>query len=297
MKAAARPYRFLLAIDGSSHANRAAEYLARRASRLRPCEVHLVIVWPPRLSDLLSPVQHDLLLQAATETEASRRMLDGAGIAYRFHSEPGDPAREIVRLVQTLECDEIVIGSRGMSALDGLAIGSVAYKIVHESPVPVTVIPNPYGAAELELEDGEQVHRVLLPVDGSQPAARAVEYACTLRDARVPVEVRLLNVQLPIVSGNVRRFVSSETIEAYCRAEGEVALKTARKTLQSAGLAFKEHILIGHPAETLVKEALRWGCTRIVMGTRGLGALANVLVGSTALQVMHLSEIPVTLVK
>jgi nucleotide-binding universal stress UspA family protein len=33
------------------------------------------------------------------------------------------------------------------------------------------------------------------------------------------------------------------------------------------------------------------------MGTRGLGALASVVVGSTALQVVHLSEIPVTLVK
>ena len=33
------------------------------------------------------------------------------------------------------------------------------------------------------------------------------------------------------------------------------------------------------------------------MGTRGLGALANVVVGSTALQVMHLAQIPVTLVK
>jgi nucleotide-binding universal stress UspA family protein len=297
MMAAARPYRYLLAIDGSSHANRAAEYLARRASRLRPCEVHLVIVWPPRVADLLSPAQHDLLLQTATETAASRRTLDGAGVVYRFHSELGDPAGEIVRLVRSLGCDEIVIGSRGMSALDGLTIGSVAYKIVHESPVPVTVIPNPHGAAQLELEDGEQAHRVLLPVDGSQPAARAVDYACGLHDARVPVEVRLLNVQLPIVSGNVRRFVSSETIEAYLRAEGEVALKTARTALQSAGLAFDEQILVGHPADTLVKEAVRQGCTRIVMGTRGLGALANVLVGSTALQVMHLSEIPVTLVK
>jgi len=293
----ARPYRFLLAIDGSDHANRAAEYVAQRACRLRACEVHLVTVGAPRILDLLTPPQHQLLLQAGTETEASRRILDAARIAYRFHSEVGDPAREIVGLARSLECDEIVIGSRGMSALDGLAIGSVAYKVVHESPVPVTVIPNPHGASGLDLEDGEEAHRVLLAVDGSQPAARAVEYVCALRTARVPVAVHLVNVQLPIVSGNVRRFVSSETIDEYCRAEGEVALAPARKALQSTGLTFDAHVLVGHPAQTLVREALRWGCTRIVMGTRGLGALANVLVGSTALQVMHLSEIPVTLVK
>jgi nucleotide-binding universal stress UspA family protein len=293
----ARPYRFLLAIDGSSHANRATAYLARRACRLRPCEVHLAIVQPLHIGNLLTPAQRDVLWQAATETEASRHMLDAAGLAYRFHTELGDPARTIVALARSLACDEIVIGSRGMSALDGLAIGSVAYKIVHESATPVTVVPNPRSASELDLGDDEPVHRILLPVDGSLPAARAVEYVCALHDGRVPVAVHLVNVQLPIISGNVRRFVSDEAITQYCRAEGEAALRPARKALQAAGLSFDDHVLIGHAAQTLVRQAMHWGCTRIVMGTRGLGALANVLVGSTALQVMHLSESPVTLVK
>ena len=293
----ATPYRFLLAIDGSIHANRAAEYLARRAAGLRPCEVHLVNVLALRIADLLTPRQRDLLLQAGSDTAVARRTLDAAGIAYRFHSELGNPADCIVDLIRSQACDEAVVGSRGMSALDGFALGSVAYRIVHLSPVPVTVVPNPSGESTLKLDDGDGIHRILLPVDGSEPAAKAVEYVCALRDARIPVEVRLLNVQIPIVSGNVRRFVSQETIDAYCRAEGENALGAAKKTLQAAGLAFNEDIVVGHAGQTIASQASHWGCTRIVMGTRGLGALANVVVGSTALQVMHLSEIPVTLVK
>jgi len=295
--AQANLYKFLLAIDGSAHANRAAEYLARRAARLRPCEVHLVDVLALRVASLLTPQQQDLVLQAGSETAAARRMLDAAGIAYRFHSEMGNPADRIVDLIRSQACDEVVMGSRGMSALDSFAFGSVAYKIVHLSPVPVTVVPNPAGASALEPGDGNGIHRVLLPVDGSEAAAKAVEYVCALRDARIPVEVRLLNVQIPVVSGNVRRFVSQETIDAYCRAEGENALGAAKKALQAAGLAFDEHILIGHAGQAIANQAAQWGCTRIVMGTRGLGALANVVVGSTALQVMHLSQIPVTLVK
>jgi nucleotide-binding universal stress UspA family protein len=295
--AQATPYKFLLAVDGSVHANRAAAYLARRAAGLRPCEVHLVDVLALRMAGLLTPQQQDLVLQAGSETEAARRMLDAAGIAYRFHSELGNPADRIIALIRSEACDEVVVGSRGLSALDGFAFGSVAYKIVHLSPVPVTVVPNPGGAAELELGDGDGPHRILLPVDGSGPAAKAIEYVCALRDARVPVDVRLLNVQMPIVSGNVRRFVSQETIDAYCRAEGESALGPAKKALQAAGLAFDEHILTGHAGQTIARQASHWGCTRIVMGTRGLSGLANVMVGSTALQVMHLSEIPVTLLK
>jgi nucleotide-binding universal stress UspA family protein len=291
------PYKFLLAIDGSDHANRAAEYLAQRAARLRPCEVHLVHVLALRIATLLTPHQQDMVLRAGSDTAAARRILDAAGIAYRFHSEVGDPADHIVALIPFRACDEVIVGSRGMSALDSLMLGSVAYKIVHLAPVPVTVVPNPSGASGLGLGDGDGIHRILLPVDGSEPAARAVDYVCALRDARVAVEVQLLNVQIPIVSGNVRRFVSQEAIDAYCRAEGENALMAAKKALQAAGMAFNEHILIGHAGQTIAKQASQRGCTRIVMGTRGMGAVANVVIGSTALQVMHRSEIPVTLVK
>ena len=293
----ATTYKFLLAIDGSAHANRATDYLARRAAGLRPCEVHLVNVLPLRIAGLLTLEQQDLLLKAGAETAVARRMLDAAGIAYRFHSEVGKPAERIVDLIRSQACDEVVVGSRGISALDSLALGSVAYKIVHLSPVPVTVVPNPFGATELEITDAAGIHRILLPVDGAEPAARAVEYVCALRDARIPIEVRLLNVQMPIASGNVRRFVSQESIDAYCRAEGEGALGAAKNALHAAGIAFEAHILTGHAGQTIAQEALRWGCTRIVMGTRGQGALATLIVGSTALQVLHLSGIPVTLVK
>ena len=291
------PYRFLLAIDGSTHANRAAAYLAGHAARLRPCEVHLVKVLTPPRAGLLTAQQVDLLSEAGSESAAARRMLDAAGIDYRFHSETGNPVDRIIDLVRSQGCDEVVVGSRGMSALESFAFGSVAYKIVHLSPVPVTVVPNPTGAHKLGVEDRDGIHRILLAVDGSRPAAKAVDYVCSLRDARIPVEVQLLSVQIPIASRNVQRFVPQDTIDAYYRAEGEEALDAAKKSLQEAGLAFDEHILIGHPGQTIVSQASHWRCSRIVMGTRGLGALANVMIGSTALQVMHLSQIPVTLVK
>jgi len=295
--AEARPYRLLLAIDGSVHANRATAYVAERLSQLRDCEVHVAFVRSQRILGLLTAPQNEAILQAGTETEAARRMLDAAGIGYQFHSELGDPVRAILGLIRSQACNEAVVGSRGMSALDGLTLGSVAYKSVHEAPVPVTVVPNPHNANELDLEDGGKVHRILLAADGSKESGHAIDYVCGLRDARVPVQIRLLNVQLPIASGNVRRFISQDDIDNFCRQESESALASAKQALHAAGLDFESHMRVGHPAETIAGEAQLWGCTRIVMGTRGLGALANLVVGSTALQVLHRSEIPVTLVK
>jgi nucleotide-binding universal stress UspA family protein len=293
----ASPYKFLLAVDGSAHANRAAGYLVRHAAKLGACEVHIVNVLAPRIAGLLTAEQQRLILEAGSETEVARRMLDDAGIVYRFHSEFGDPAVRVVEVAVAQGCDEIVVGSRGMSALDSLAVGSVAYKIVHLSPLPVTVVPNPLDSRYFEAAGNKTRHQILLAVDGSDASVRAVRYVCGLGAARLPVEVRLLNVQIPIASGNVRRFVSQQTIDAYFRAEGEAALAGAKQALQAGGIAFKEDIQTGHAGEVIVREATQRCCVRIVMGTRGMGALANVMLGSTALQVMHRSELPVTLVK
>ena len=295
----AKPYKYLLAVDGSAHANRAAGYLARCASRLRPCEIHITSVLAPRIAGLLRPEQSKLLLESGVESAAARRTLDTAGIAYRFHSELGDPAQKIVDLARSVACDEIVVGSRGMSALDSLALGSVAYRVVHLSPIPVTIVPNPLDTSEVTQTEPqpEKTHRILLAVDGSEASTKAVEYVCALRDARTAVEVRLLNIQIPIASGNVRRFLSQAIMDAYFQDEGLQALDTAKRALQAAGIPFKDEIQVGHAGEAIVREALQRGCTRIVMGTRGHGALASVIVGSTALQVLHRSELPVTLVK
>lgn len=56
-------------------------------------------------------------------------------------------------------------------------------------------------------------------------------------------------------------------------------------------------VLIGPVAETIARIALEQNCDGIVMGTRGLGAVAGALLGSVASQVVHLSDVPVTLVK
>ena len=184
-----------------------------------------------------------------------------------------------------------------MSALDSLALGSVAYKVAHLSPMPVTIVPNPLDTTELTLTEPDRKHRILLAVDGSQASAKAVGYVCALQGAGTPFDVRLLNVQIPIASGNVRRLVSQTIIDAYFHDEGMQALDAARKALQSAGIPFMGEVLVGHPGETIVREALQRGCTRIVIGTRGHGALASLILGCTALQVLHRSELPVTLVK
>jgi nucleotide-binding universal stress UspA family protein len=141
------------------------------------------------------------------------------------------------------------------------------------------------------------VSSVLVPVDGSENSTRALETVVKQIQEGRQIDVHLLNVQPPIVSGNVKLFVSQQIIDIYYHEEGEKALRSARELLDNAGIAYSAHIEVGHVAETIAKFVKDKRCDQIVMGTRGLGAVAGLLLGSIATKVLHLVQIPVTLVK
>ncbi|MGX2029903.1 MULTISPECIES: universal stress protein [Methylocaldum] len=139
--------------------------------------------------------------------------------------------------------------------------------------------------------------RVLVPVDGSENSIRAVDHV--LKKAawyKEPLEIHLLNVQHPL-HGEVRMFLDAEQIRAFHHDEGTKALESARKILDGAGLPYIVHIGVGNPAEVIVQYAKEKACDQIVMSARGLGSVAALLMGSVATKVIHLSEVPVLLVK
>lgn len=141
------------------------------------------------------------------------------------------------------------------------------------------------------------MRKILVPVDGSPNSERAVRHAVALAAHNPALEVHLLNVQPPIEDWEVRRFLKREEVEAMEESKGGDALVCARAILDAAGVRYTPQVLIGPVAETIAKTALEQNCDGIVMGTRGLGAVAGVLLGSVTSKVIHLADVPVTLVK
>lgn len=140
--------------------------------------------------------------------------------------------------------------------------------------------------------------KILLPVDGSDNSQRAVEAAIgQAKGSSEPVEIHLLNVQAPIISGDVKMFIAEDQIKAYYHDEGIKALTKARAALDAAGIAYAFHIGVGPVAETIAAYAKEKDCGQVVMGARGLGSLTGLLLGSVTTKVAHLVDVPVTLVK
>jgi nucleotide-binding universal stress UspA family protein len=136
----------------------------------------------------------------------------------------------------------------------------------------------------------------LIPVDGSENALRALRYAVSLSRDCGPVELHLLNVQPPL-GGDVTTFVGSATVKDFHREEGEKILAPAKAVLDREGVSYKPHITVGPVGEAIAGFAKKLGCNAIIMGTRGLGRLKGVLLGSVSTEVIHHAEMPVTLVK
>ena len=291
------PRRFLLAVDGSTHADRAAHYLACNGAALSVGEVFVLNVQPLGGETYASP--EDKLVRTVAELSAeatanARRLLGETNIPYKPVTEVGDAAEAIVHAAQEARADEIVLGRHGSSQLERLILGSVAYKVIHRAAVPVTVVePPPAGGGALR-SSAVRAHRVLLPFDGSEQAKRAVDYVIGLCRGSVPFEVELFHAPTVIPSPMLP---IDRLVDAHYEELGKTVLRDAQDALRTAGIPYTARVVLGNPAERIVEAAEEGNCTRIVMGTRGLGALASVFLGSVAYRVVQLSPIPVTLVK
>jgi nucleotide-binding universal stress UspA family protein len=139
--------------------------------------------------------------------------------------------------------------------------------------------------------------KALVPIDGSKNSMRAVRHVIELIKGREPMEIHLLNVQEAADAWEVRRFFTPNEVRRRQLEHGRRQLKGAESLLDKAGLRYESHVLIGEVPATIAEFAERRGCDKIIMGTRGMGTVGNLILGSVATKVIHLSRVPVTLVK
>lgn len=137
---------------------------------------------------------------------------------------------------------------------------------------------------------------ILVAVDGSATGNRAVSHAIDLARQLGDVKLLLVNVQHTLARWYVGGLLNKEALE-HLRLLGEQDGREARALVDAAGLTYEFDVMYGQPGEVLARIAHERGCMGIVMGTRGLGDLEQVFLGSTAHKVVHLADVPVTLIK
>ena len=141
------------------------------------------------------------------------------------------------------------------------------------------------------------MNTILVPVDGSKNALHATDYAIA-QAKYLRGQVHLLNVQLlPDTYRTVREYLAAPPNRELTTQLAKAILKPAVARLRRARVPYIVHIIYGDIAPTIVRAASRLKCDSIIMGTRGLGPVGGLLLGSVATKVIHLAKTPVTLVK
>jgi nucleotide-binding universal stress UspA family protein len=135
----------LVPIDGSECSLRAVKYLIGAREGGRGPALHLLNVQVGITGDVSQFVSRSDIKdyrreQSDEALRPARALLDQAGIPYEMHFEIGHAADCITRSAEQLQCDHIVMGTRGRSALADLLAASTTLKVIHQTPLPVVLV-------------------------------------------------------------------------------------------------------------------------------------------------------------
>lgn len=141
--------------------------------------------------------------------------------------------------------------------------------------------------------------KFLLATDGSAPALRAVKYAAKLIALMGSLENKVTLVSVHDDTGlrHAKALVGGEAVQDYLRELSDKELRPAMKALDAAGIRHDIVIRTGSVAGEIVALANKGRFDTIVLGSKGRGAMLDLLIGSVAQRVLATAKQPVILVK
>lgn len=138
---------------------------------------------------------------------------------------------------------------------------------------------------------------ILVLIDGSDPSLRAIEQAFEFAKLVDEATIHIVNVQIAITPRRAARFFSQEVLDEYYSEEGRLVLEKAKPLLENAPVKIKKSVVVGELEESVKNYIQDHNCTHILMGTRGLGTVPGLFLGSVTTKIIQAVDIPLTLVK
>jgi nucleotide-binding universal stress UspA family protein len=142
--------------------------------------------------------------------------------------------------------------------------------------------------------------KLLVAVDGSGAAQRALQYAIALARMSPDASIHLVHAhEEPDIYGEIAVYVPRPKMEELQRKHSEAVLAGTEEAtgLKESGVRYTKEVLIGPIGQTIARHAERLGCDAIVMGRHGKSTVGDLLMGSVAMKVLHLTRLPVLLVR
>jgi nucleotide-binding universal stress UspA family protein len=287
----------LVATDFSATADVALEW-ALEIARLHGARIHLVhgLLLPSQMTDYIpSPpnLAEEIRQAALTRLDETANRVREAGIGVTTDLKLGVPSRSIVETAEAEEADLVILGTRGLTGVEHLLLGSTAERVVQHASCPVLAVhPS-------DTERSPEVRSILVPTDFSQDAELATHAALDLL-RKQPEETRLTLLHVYHLPFEYTAYGTVPTSWDYYKdVEGSAdeRIQEIAGPLAEEGLVIETRTEEGYPPEVIVSTAKSIGCDLIAMGTHGRTGLAHLLLGSTAERVVQTAECPVLTVR
>jgi nucleotide-binding universal stress UspA family protein len=162
--------RIVVAADGSTASNKGLEQVADLANRLGAKVVVVFVRHLPATALLGGGMTQPSLLETLDELESEVRQavirtVGSVGVAWKFEVRVGSPGEEIVKVVEQVGADLLVVGSNRHSSIHNLLLGSTAAYLATHSPAPVLVMRSDVSSLPASRSEapraGQQVSEVL----------------------------------------------------------------------------------------------------------------------------------------
>ena len=202
----------------------------------------------------------------------------------------GVPGQEILNAIQKKKIDVAVLGSRGLSRISGLLMGSVSEWVLNDAPCSVLI-----GRPTARKGKSSNTLKVLLATDGSRDAWKAVDI---LKELGLPsgstvILLHVIKKHIYETEQFVDRAGKSHAefltlAKDLCRdrdSAGVRLLKETRDALDSLPFNIQERLALGHEAAEILKTARQQTADLILVGSKGKTGLRRFLMGSVAQRV------------
>lgn len=263
----------VVGVDGSDSSRYALAWAEKLVAAQPDVKFHLVHGYLLSLPDTEAPQLYALELDRAQA--AGARLLSAVaehlkGEQVQVHLRSESPAQAILSVAGQVGANLIALGRRGLSPAAGLFLGSVSSAVLHGADTPVLVVHD---------APVRSIQRILVGVDGSAWSARALAFAARWRHSAEVVALHVDN--------------GDGDADASARA---VITKMANK----AEIELAEITMIGrtgNPVDEVLLELKSGNYDLAVVGSRGLGTWATIILGSVSDRLTRLAKAAVVVVK
>ena len=300
-------HRILVCVDGSPCALNAAGTAASIARSFRS-EVlalnvfHIGNAGPANIVAWALTMDQDFIERSARGQRKAveptiKPIFERLDVPYRFIQEAGHEAEvdAILRVAEREKADLIVLGSRGLRGVTELLLGSVSSGVMHHANCPVLIVRGdnaPCGSLKFD--------NIVLASDGSPCAQRAARVAVELARTLV-TSLTVLNVYEDLTSvsipGDEDSLLGTTDMEHYAKQWLDYVAQPVNEFAKEAGVTCSYVQDHGHPGQAIVHFANKHEVDLIVLGSRGLGGYARMVIGSVSNHVVHHANCPVLIVR